>query len=108
MGLDLQFIWKRFAISNAKKLAVAFLALLAGLAAAPFAAPVLKLLGISVVVLDVVTNGNPDKMTQINILHSVFAAGVGAFAVVGLDAARQLLSKHPRSPLPENVKKTIG
>lgn len=106
--MDFTFIWKRFAISNAKKLAVAFLALLAGLAAAPFATPILKALGITVTVLDVITNGTPDKATQITILHSVFAAGVGAFAVVGLDAARQLLAKHPKSPLPENVKKTIG
>lgn len=106
--MDFTFVWKRFAISHAKKLAVAFLALLAGLMAAPWAAPILKTLGITVAVLDVVTNGNPDKATQITVLHSVFAAGVGAFAVVGLDAARQLLSKHPKSPLPEDVKKTIG
>lgn len=109
--MDLSFLWMKFLKSHAKKFGAAFLTMLLGLLLSPAAAPILAILGIGILTF------NPDVpqmveltkgMIVITIKSEVFAAGVAALAVTGVEAARQLLAKHPKSPLPDGAKKAIG
>lgn len=93
------FLWTRFGKSMLQKGAVAFLAALGSLALAPHVAPILATLG-------VVVTPHVDY-TIIRIEHATFAAGLSAVAFMGLEALRILAQKHPKSPLPEPIKRVL-
>lgn len=89
------FVLKWFVNSLAKKGATSFLAGLAMLAVGPHVAPILKLLGITIVAV-----AAPEPSTVITIVHATFAAGAGAAVFMLIEGARVLFAKHPAVKIP--------
>ena len=94
-----EFVWARFGRSLVQKGAFMFLGLMAAFFTAPHMAPILATLGMTVQITA--------ELTTITIVHATFAAGAVTLLLMGAESLRVLGAKHPKSPLPEAVKKVL-
>ena len=95
------FVWSWFLKSQGKAYVAAFLGSIVAMSAAPHIAPILAMLGITVLAADIgqvieITS----KSTVISIDNAVFGAGALALAVTVPNALRVLFAKHPKAQIP--------
>lgn len=104
------FIWTRYLSGQAKTYLVGFIGAGLALLAAPHVTGLLAQFGIFVYsfVPDATTSVLVEKgMTVIAVKYEILAGAVIAFVTTLPNMLRVLAAKHPKSPLPEQVKSVL-